>query len=66
MVDDKWLAALSDAVHGEVERVSQSLTARVRERALRYEKPLPALVDDLAALSAKVKGHLEKMGRAWN
>ena len=66
VVDDKWLVALSEAAHGEVERVSQSLTARVRELALRYEKPLPALVDEVAALSAKVKTHLEKMGAAWN
>ena len=66
VVGDKWLAALSAATHGEVERVSQSLTARVRELARRYEKPLPALVDEVAALSAKVKGHLAKMGAAWN
>ncbi|MFT4257643.1 MAG: class I SAM-dependent DNA methyltransferase [Pseudoxanthomonas sp.] len=66
VVDDKWLAALSAAVHGEVQRVSQSLTARVRELALRYEKPLPLLVDEVAALSAKVKGHLAKMGAAWS
>jgi type I restriction enzyme M protein len=66
VVNDKWLAALTLAVSGEVERVSQSLTARVRELALRYEKPLPALVDEVAALSEKVKGHLTKMGAVWN
>ena len=66
VVDDKWLSTLSEAVHGEVECVSQSLTARVRELAVRYEKPLPMLVDEVAALSAKVKGHLAKMGFAWN
>lgn len=66
VVEDKWLAALATAVSGEVERVSQALTGRVRELALRYEKPLPVLVDDVAALSAKVKAHLAKMGVAWS
>lgn len=66
VVDDKWLVALADAAHGEVERVSQSLTARVRELALRYEKPLPVLVEEVAVLSAKVKDHLAKMGAAWD
>jgi type I restriction enzyme M protein len=37
-------------------------TARVRELALRYEKTLPVLVDEVAALSKKVKSHLAKMG----
>lgn len=66
VVDDKWLATLADAIGGEVERAAQSLTARVRELALRYEKPLPVLVDEVAALSEKVQGHLARMGVAWN
>ncbi len=43
VVKDKWLARLSADVSGELERVSQSLTGRVRELAERYERPLPAL-----------------------
>ena len=66
MVDDKWLAELADAVHGEMERISQALTHRVRELAERYEAPLPVLMKDVAALEAKVTGHLAKMGFAWN
>ena len=62
VVEDKWLAALQAAITGEVERVSQALTTRVRELALRYESPLPALVDEVAALSARVSEHLRKMG----
>jgi type I restriction enzyme M protein len=64
VVEDKWLAALLAAITGEVERVSQVLTTRVRELALRYESPLPALVDEVAALSAKVDEHLRRMGVA--
>src|SRR5262245_65863064 len=41
VVDDKWLAALETAVHGEMERISQALTQRVKELAERYETPMP-------------------------
>ena len=41
VVDDKWLAALDAAIHGEMDRVSQQLTQRVKELAERYETPLP-------------------------
>ena len=66
VVDDKWLAALSVVVHGEVERVSQALTQRVRELAERYETPLPQITTQVSMLEARVAGHLAKMGFAWN
>ena len=65
MVDDKWLAALDAAIHGEMDRVCQTLTGRVRELAERYETPLPQLTDEVAELAARVDGHLKKMGAAW-
>lgn len=65
VVDDKWLAALSAAVHGEVERVSQALTRRVKELAKRYDAPLPQLTGQIEELEAKVTGHLVKMGFVW-
>jgi type I restriction enzyme M protein len=66
VVDDKWLAALSAAVHGEVERVSQALTRRMKELAERYDTPLLQLAAQVTGLEAKVAGHLAKMGFAWN
>ena len=36
VVDDKWLAQLSAAVQGELNRVSQTLTGRIRQLADRY------------------------------
>ncbi len=48
MVDDKWLAALDAAIHGEMDRVSQQLTQRVKELAERYETPLPQMVSRVA------------------
>jgi len=64
VVDDKWLATLAAAVQGELDRVSQTLTGRVRELAERYATPLPQLVDEVAELAARVDVHLRKMGFA--
>jgi type I restriction enzyme M protein len=65
VVDDKWIATLATAVQGELDRVSQTLTGRIRELAERYESPLPQIVVEVAALSAKVDEHLKKMGATW-
>jgi len=65
VVEDKWLATLAAAVRGELDRVSQALTGRIRQLAGRYGTPLPLLADEVAALSARVEGHLEKMGASW-
>jgi len=62
VVEDKWLAAIAAAIHGEMDRISQTLTQRVKELAERYETPLPMLTDKVASLSAKVDAHLQKMG----
>jgi type I restriction enzyme M protein len=66
VVGDKWLATLAAAVRGELNRVSQVLTGRVRELAERYATPLPQIVDQVETLSARVKEHLEKMGAIWH
>jgi type I restriction enzyme M protein len=65
VVDDKWLAVLDAAIHGEMERVSQQLTERVKELAERYGTPLPQMINHVAALEAKVTNHLERMGFSW-
>jgi type I restriction enzyme M protein len=65
VVDDKWLAALDAAIHGEMDRVSQQLTQRAKELAERYEIPLPQMVSRVADLEANVNRHLERMGFSW-
>ncbi len=62
VIDDKWLVAITAAVQGELDRVSQTLTGRIRMLAERYAEPLPQLAADVAALNAKVEEHLIKMG----
>jgi type I restriction enzyme M protein len=65
VVDDKWMARLSAAVQGELARVSQTLTGRIRELAERYATPLPTLGKEVETLSARVDEHLKKMGAVW-
>lgn len=61
VVDDKWLPTLANAIQTELDRVSQTLTSRIRQLAKRYETPLPALTQELANLSARVDEHLKRM-----
>lgn len=66
VVDDKWLATLAADVQTELDRVSQALTARIRQLAERYATPLPQLTKEVEALSATVDEHLKRMGFVWN
>ncbi len=65
VVDDKWLAALDAAIHGEMDRISQALTQRVKELAERYETPMPQQVGKVADLEQAVNHHLARMGFSW-
>ena len=62
VVDDKWMAILEQAVKGEMDRISQRLTGRIKELAERYTTPLLILVNETETLSRKVDEHLKKMG----
>ena len=66
VVHDKWLATLATALQGELDRVSQTLTARIRQLAERYAMTLPQVVDEVATLSARVDAHLARMGASWH
>lgn len=65
VVDDKWLTTLAIAVQREIDRVSQTLTNRIRQLAERYAKPLPQIMDEVVKLSARVDDHLKQMGGVW-
>jgi type I restriction enzyme M protein len=62
VVDDKWLAGLDASIPGEMDRVSQQLTQRVKELAERYEIPLAQLTNRVTDLETKVNRHLVSMG----
>jgi type I restriction enzyme M protein len=65
VVDGEWLATLEAAVQGELDRVSQTLTGRVRDLAERYAIPLPRLTTELSTLAARTDEHLRRMGATW-
>jgi type I restriction enzyme M protein len=66
VVEDKWLATLEQAIAAEVERVSQGLTARLKQLGERYGEALPVITERVEELEKRVAGHLERMGFAWN
>ncbi len=53
-------------MQGELDRVSQTLTGRIRELAERYATPMPQLDEEVETLARRVDEHLKKMGFAWN
>lgn len=62
VVENKWLGALSQAIHGEMDRISQALTSRIKELAERYTTPMPEAEAKVKELEMRVKKHLAKMG----
>ena len=66
VVDDKWLATISQEIKTELDRISQRLTQRIKELAERYEQTLPKLTTRVEELESKVNKHLEKMGFLFN
>ncbi len=65
VVDDKWMPTLRQAINSEMERISQRLAQRIKELAERYDTPLPELDREVEELTAKVEGHLKRMGLVW-
>lgn len=65
VVDNKWMACLSTALQGELDRVSQTITGRIRELAERYATPLPTLAGEVEILAERVDEHLSRMGAVW-
>jgi len=66
VVDEKWMGTLAADVQSELQRVSQTLTARIRELAERYGETLPELVDQVTVSSSRVDEHLRRMGAVWS
>lgn len=64
-INAKWLAQLEGDAQGQIARVSQTLTVRVRTLAERYATPLPALEAEVAILQTRVASHLRAMGVSW-
>ncbi len=65
VVEDKWVASIQLAIEGEVQRVIQALTERVKELEERYAEPLPTLEQEVEDFNLKVEAHLKSMGADW-
>ncbi len=64
-VDDKWFASIQVTIEGEVHRLTQQLTGRVKELEERYIQTLPELEQGVEGLSRTVEHHLKQMGLSW-
>jgi len=66
VVEYKWMSSIENSILNEMQRISQRLTARVKELAERYELTLPSALNEVKSLEEKVNAHLSKMGYSWN
>ena len=66
VIEDKWFATIQIKITGEVQRLTQNLTERVKELEERYANPLPKLGREVEDFSLKVDAHLLKMGVTWH
>lgn len=62
VIEKKWLQNLENALHAETDRISQTLSQRIKELAERYRETLGELESQSQTAEAKVKLHLQKMG----
>jgi type I restriction enzyme M protein len=62
LVEKKWMHSMEQRIRTEMDNISHRLTQRIKELAERYETPLPQLSNEGNDLTAKVDGHLKKMG----
>ena len=65
VINKKWMKHLQNCLLGEQERISQTLTQRIKELAERYAETLPQLETAVSDYESKVKSHLQKMGWQW-
>jgi type I restriction enzyme M protein len=66
VADEKWLRALESAMDGELDRISHSLTQRLRELATRYRTPMPRQTCVVEELENRVTEDLQEMGFTWD
>ena len=62
VVDDKWISDIRIAVLRELERLSQRLVRRIKQLEDRYAQRLGELQKEAIDYSAKIEGHLKRMG----
>lgn len=66
VIEKKWMHSLSTSIQGEIDAISQRLTARIKELGERYDDTLGAIDSSVKTLEEKVNAHLKKMGLVWS
>ena len=66
VIDDKWFATIQAEITGEVQRLTQNLTERVKELEERYAQPLSSLAGEVEDFTLRVNKHLSNLGVAWH
>lgn len=66
LINDKWLPVLETGLAEELSRAVNDMEDRLLVLADRYATPLAKLSREVEELSAKVAGHLKRMGLAWS
>jgi type I restriction enzyme M protein len=66
VIEKKWMHSLSVSKQGEIDAISQRLTARLKELGERYDDTLGAIDSSVKQLEGKVNAHLKKMGLVWS
>jgi type I restriction enzyme M protein len=66
VVKGKWMSSIDTFFNEEMERITHTLTQRIKELADRYESTLTQINHELSDLEKKVSAHLLKMGLQWN
>ena len=61
VINQKWTAVLQQALTNEQEKLSQTLTQRIKVLAERYATTLASLETESTIAEEKVKAHLQKM-----
>lgn len=61
IVNDKWIASITDAITTEMDKISHRLTTRIKELAERYKETLPEIEKEVEELSKKVDMHIKKL-----
>lgn len=63
VIEDKWMKSISTTMQSELDRVSQTITGRIRELNERYGTTLPKLSEEMNRLTTLVDASLKKMAR---
>jgi len=65
VVEDKWLASISSAVHEELDHISQALTEAIKSLVVAYGQSLKELLVSCELSEQRVIAHLETMHFQW-